>query len=477
MKQPFKWGLLAILALAQFMVVLDSAIVNVALPAIQQALHFTNGNLQWIITAYTLAFGGFLLLGGRAADLYGRRRMFLLGVIGFTVASLLAGVANSSTMLIVMRGIQGLSAAFMSPAALSIVLTSFSEGKARNTALGIWAAVAAGGAAAGVLLGGVLTQYLDWRWNFFINLPVGLFVIFMSLKMVPVHAKEVAHNDLDLPGAVLVTGGLMTLVYALVQAPTWGWLEGSTLGLFALSTAMLVGFVINESRVKHPLMPLSLFRIRNVSAANLVQLPITAGLFAMFYFLSLYLQAVLGYSPVLSGLSFLPITFIIAIVATLTSQIVVKVGFKPILVAAPMLMAIGLYWLTHLSVNGSYLVDVFPGLALIAVGAGMSFVALTIAATSGVPGNESGLASGLINTAQQIGGALGLAILSGIATSRITEVMATSPQTPAAVANASVEGFQSALMVGMFFAIGAAILAATLIHNQRQAATGHVSTH
>jgi EmrB/QacA subfamily drug resistance transporter len=470
MNSKLKWSLLAVLALAQFMVVLDSSIVNVALPAIQQALNISSGDLAWLVTAYTLAFGGFLLFGGRAADLYGRRKMFLIGVVGFTLSSLIVGVAQDTMTVIIGRGLQGLAAALMSPAALSIVLTTFREGKERNAALGIWAAVAAGGAAVGVLLGGILTQYLNWRWNFFINLPLGIFVIIAALKLVPAHAKEVAHNDLDLPGAVLVTGGLMSLVYAIEQAPDWGWTEASTLGLFGLSLAMLVGFVVNEARAKHPLMPLSIFRIRNISAANLVQMPITAAMFSMFFFISIYIQTVMGFSPVETGLSFLPVTIIIAITATLISRAVVKIGFKPILVTAPTLMAAGLFWLSQISLNSSYWADIFPGLALVAIGAGMSFVALTIAATSGVPANESGLASGLLNTAQQIGGALGLAILSGIAASHATSYFANHATDANVMASASVEGYQMALLVGTFFAIGAAILALLFIRNQKQAA-------
>lgn len=473
MKKPFQWGLLAVLALAQFMVVLDVSIVNVALPAIQQSLNFSNGDLAWIVTAYTLAFGGFLLLGGRASDLYGRRKMFLLGITGFTLASLIAGAAQNDMMMIAARALQGLSAAFMSPAALSIVLTTFREGKDRNTALGVWSAVAAGGAAVGVLLGGILTQYLSWRWNFYVNLPVGIFVILAALKTLPAHTKEEKDNSLDLPGAVLVTGGLMSLVYTIEQAPEWGWTTASTLGMFGLSALLLAGFIVNEMRAKHPLMPLSIFRIRNVSAANLVQLPITAALFSMFFFLSLYIQGIMGYSPVLTGLSFLPVTIIIAITATLTSKLVSRVGFKPILMVASSLMAIGLLLLSGIDVAGNYWGDIFPGLALIALGAGMSFVALTLAATSGVPGHESGLASGLLNTAQQIGGALGLAILAGIAATK-TETMLHSG---ADVAQATVGGFQNALAVGGAFGLGALVLAILLIKNQKASGPAQPSAH
>lgn len=467
MKKHFNWALLAILALAQFMVILDTSIVNVALPALEKAMHFNTSSLQWVITAYTLCFGGFLLLGGRASDLYGRRRMFLAGVVGFTAMSLLVGLAQNSGQVILFRSLQGLAAAFMSPAALSIVLTSFT-GKDRNKALGIWGAVAAGGAAAGVLFGGLLTQYLGWRWDFFVNLPVGIFVVIAAMKLVPKHATEVSHNNLDLPGAVLVTGGLMTLVYSLVKAPEWGWTGPHSLQLFALSAALLIGFIINEKLVKYPLMPLSIFRIRNVSAANIMQLPITAGMFSMFFFLSLYIQTILGYSPVLSGLCYLPITIIIGITAPNAAKLIGKIGFKPLLVIAPLLMAAGLTYLSRIPIDGTYWVDVFPGLAAMALGMGLTFVSITIAATSGVPGNESGLASGILNTSQQIGGALGLAILSGVAASRTKEVLLSSHTHDAlAMVNATVQGYHRAFHVGVGFAVTASIAALVLIRNQR----------
>jgi EmrB/QacA subfamily drug resistance transporter len=472
--------LLALLALAQFMVVLDASVVNIALPSIQRTLHFSVGNLQWVVTAYTLAFGGFLLLGGRAADLYGRRRVFLTGLVGFTIGSMAAGLSDSSTLLIMARGAQGLFAAFMSPAALSIVLATFSEGKERNRALGVWGAVAAGGAAAGVLLGGILTQYLNWRWNFFINVPVGIFVGFSALRLVPAHASEADHNDLDLPGALLVTSGLMTLVYALTKAPTWGWGSHSTLAWLGSSAILLAGFVLNEARSAHPLIPLGVFRIRNLTGANLTQLPITASLFSMFFFVSLYVQTILGYDPVRSGLSFLPVTFIIAITATVASRLVARIGYKPFLVIAPLFMAFGLYLLSHISVGGSYVRDVLPGLAVIAFGAGASFVSVSIAATSGIRKEQSGLASGLLNTAQQIGGSLGLAILSGIAASKsaasLTAHIAANPAalaatggkpSPSMIAAASVAGFRGAIHVGIWFAVGASVVALVLIKQRR----------
>ncbi len=469
MKQPFKWGLLGLLALAQFMVVLDTSIVNVALPAIQKALDFNASDLQWVITAYTLAFGGFLLLGGRAADLYGRRKMFIIGVAGFTAMSLLVGLSQDSTMMIIARGLQGLFAALMSPAALSIVLTSFKEGADRNKALGIWGAVAAGGAAAGVVFGGLLTEYTSWEWNFFVNIPVGLFVILIARRIIPLHESEADHNDLDLPGAITVTGGLMTLVFALTKAPEWGWTNGTTLSLFVAVIALLGAFVWNESRVKHPLMPLSIFRIRNLTGANLVMMPITAAMMSMFFFVSLYIQTVMDYSPVMTGVSLLPVTFIIGIVATVMSGQVAKIGYKRILMVAPLFVAGGLFWLGHLPVDGTYVGNILPGLSLVAVGMGAIFVTATITATSGVPGNEAGLASGLFNTSQQIGGALGLAVLSGVAASHTTDVLSKLGHMPSAneIVTATVGGWTNAFYVGFAFALLAAFVATTVVKQHK----------
>jgi len=457
--------LLGILALAQFMVVLDASIVNVALPAIMQSLNFSVENVQWIVTAYTLAFGGFLLFGGRAADLFGRRKMFLAGLIVFTIASMFVGAAQNELMMIAARAVQGLAAAFMSPAALSIVLTEFKEGPARNKALGVWSAVAAGGAAAGLLLGGVLTQYLGWRWDFFINVPVGIILAFLAIKYVPVHKSESKHNDLDLPGAVLVTGGLVTLVFAITKAPEWGWTSAATILSLLLAVALLVAFVFNESRSKHPLMPLSIFKIRNLSGANLAQLPVTAAMFSMFFFVSLYLQEVLKFSPLQTGLAFLPFTVVIAIVSTNVARFFGKIGYKPFMVAGPLFIAVALFFLSNIQVDGNYLTQVLPGIAFLAFGAAMCFVSISVAATSGVPQHESGLASGLLNTAQQIGGALGLAILSGIAATTSVNIFAKDPLT--SVAEATVGGYQMALFVGGFFAIGASMIALFVIKQKK----------
>lgn len=447
--------ILLIIAVAQFMVVLDTSIVNVALPSIYKGLHYTSeSSLQWIVTAYTLAFGGFLLLGGRAADLYGRKKTFLVAVGMFTVLSLLCGVAQNPLMLDGTRALQGLAAAFMSPAALSIILTTFKEGKERAKALSVWGAVAAGGAAAGVLFGGILTQYLDWRWNFFVNVPVGLAVFFAAWHYVPESKADLDHSKLDLPGAVMVTLGLMALVYGITEAPSKGWTDVITLGFIGAAVALLAGFIWNESRSKHALMPLNIFKVGNVAAANVAQLPMVAAMFAMFFFISLYVQTVLGFSPVKTGLSFLPVPFTIGIISAVMSHVVNKIGYKVPMVTGPLFVSAALFYLSRITVAGNYWTDVLPGMILMAMGMGQIFISVTIAATSGVPARESGLASGILNTSQQIGGALGLAILSGIATAGATAYYAANhvgTVTAQTAAAAQVNGFQDALFVAAFF--------------------------
>ncbi|MCA9324508.1 MFS transporter [Candidatus Saccharibacteria bacterium] len=460
--------ILLIVAIAQFMVVLDTSIVNVALPSIYKSLQYTSASsLQWIVTAYTLAFGGFLLLGGRAADLFGRKRMFLAAVTMFTILSFLCGVAQNPTMLNATRALQGLTAAFMSPAALSIILTTFKEGKERAKALSVWGAVAASGAAVGVLLGGILTQYLDWRWNFFVNVPVGIAVFFMAWHYVPESKADLDHNQLDLPGAVSVTVGLMSLVYAITQAPSKGWTGSETLLFFGLAIVLLAFFIWNEARSKHALMPLRIFKVGNVAPANVAQLPMVAAMFAMFFFISLYVQQILGYSPVKTGLSFLPVPFVIGIVATNMAKIVGKIGYKIPIVTGALFVSAGLFYMSHITVDGSYWTHVFPGLVITALGMGQIFISVTIAATSGVPHHESGLASGLLNTSQQIGGALGLAILSGIATSTALSYAAAhasdASSIHASAMAAQVHGYHNALLVGALFPLITATVAARFI--------------
>lgn len=461
--------ILLIVAIAQFMVVLDSSIVNVALPSIFRDLHYTStSSLQWIVTAYTLAFGGFLLLGGRAADLFGRKRVFLSAIAFFALMSFICGIAQNPTMLDVTRGLQGLAAAFMSPAALSIVLTTFRGAKERAGALSVWGAVAAGGAAAGVLFGGILTQYLDWRWNFFVNVPVGILVFLAAWHYVPESKADLAHNKLDLPGALTVTTGLMALVYGITQAPSKGWTDIETIGFIGGAVVLLALFIYNEARSSHALMPLSIFKVGNVAAANLAQMPMIAAMFSMFFFVSLYVQNVLGYTPIKTGLSFLPVPFVIGIVATSMAKIIGKIGYKIPMVSGSLFAVVGLFYLSHLTVGGNYWTSILPGLVIMALGMGQIFIAGTMAATAGVPAHESGLASGLLNTSQQVGGALGLAVLSGIATAGAKSYMASHDQSSqAAIAAAQVHGFHNALLVSAFFPLLTALLVVLFVRHYK----------
>jgi len=409
------WVVLVLICFAQFMVVLDATVVNVALPSIQTDLHMTEANLQWIVNAYTLVFGGFLLLGGRAGDLLGRKRLFLGGVIVFTAASLLDGLSSSSGMLIGARALQGLGAAFISPAALAIISTTFKEGADRAKALGVWAAIAIGGSAVGLVLGGALTQTLSWPWIFFINVPVGVAVFFLSFRLVPESKDEAAHRSFDVAGAVTVTGGLMSLVYAIVEAQQKGWGSLQTIGTFVVSAALLIGFVLIELRTKAPLVRLSIFRIRSLATANVVMFLVGSGLFAMFFFNSLYIQRVLGYGPLKAGLAFLPFTAGIMLSAGLASSFAPRVGVRIVSGIGLVIAAAGLLLLTRIPVDGSYVSSVLPSLLLTSFGMGGVFVSLTLVATTGLEDEDQGLASGLFNTSQQIGGALGLAILTTIA--------------------------------------------------------------
>lgn len=432
--------ILLLLALAMFLVVLDSAIINLALPAIKSALGFDAASLQWVVTAYILTFGGFLMLGGRLADLYGRRRILVLGMSGFVLFSLLLGFVTSGPMLIALRAFQGLAAALMAPTALSILLTTFEEGYERNKALSIWSIVASGGAAIGVFLGGLLTQYLGWEWCFFVNVPIGILGIIGVMKYVPAHSQESKDKHLDLPGAVLITGGLMSLVYALTTATEAGWTAPSTLLTLALSAVLIGAFLFNETKAKHPLVPLSIFRIRNVSGANLVMLPVMAGALGMFYFSSLFIQNVLQYSPVMSGLAFLPIPIIIGILSHYAPRLLERFGFKRLMITGISLITIGVFLMSFVSVGSSYWTHLLPAFLILASGFGISFISVAVAATAGVPGNEAGLASGLMNTSQQIGGALGLAILAVVASSATTNGVNAGQS----VVEASVHGYQQA---------------------------------
>jgi EmrB/QacA subfamily drug resistance transporter len=463
-KRDNKWLALALLATAQFVIVLDASIVNVALPSIGKDLNFSQDNLSWVVNAYTLTFGGFLLLGGRLADLLGRRRLFISGLILFALASLAGGLAQSELWLIVARGVQGLGAALVSPAALSIVTTTFKEGAERNTALGVWGAVAGSGGAAGVLLGGMLTEWAGWEWVLFVNVPIGLIAAFIAPRLLRESRDEQAMRHFDVLGAVTVTAGLAIGVYALVDAANAGWTSAQTLSLGAVSIALLAAFVVVEQHSRQPLVPFSIFRLRSLRGSNVVGLLIGMSLFAMFFFISLYLQQVLGYSALKTGLAYLPLALFIIVSAGVASQLVTKVGFKPTLIAGLLFVTAGLLWFSRVSEpGGSYVGDVlFPSL-LAAIGLGLAFVSVTIGAVTGTKPDEAGLASGLINTSQQVGGALGLAILSSIANSRTATVTSGGEHNPLV---ALTEGFQTAFLIGACFAATGAILAAVLISSR-----------
>jgi EmrB/QacA subfamily drug resistance transporter len=453
-----KWLALALLSAVQFMVVLDIAIVNVALPSIKIDLGFSQENLQWVISAYALFFGGFLLLGGRAADVLGRRRIFLVGIVLFTVSSLFAGLAWSEGSLIGARAFQGLGAAIISPAALSILSTTFAEGRERNIALGVWGAVGGFGAAAGVLLGGVLTDALSWEWIFFVNIPVGV-AAFVLTPFLLTESRDARVKTFDVPGGVLVTGGLSSLVYAITQAGRDGWLAGQTLAFFAASLLLLAAFVAWELRHPEPLMRLGILRIRTVSGANVAGFIMGTAMFSMFLMLTLYMQQVLGYSAMKTGVAYLAVAGTAIVWSAVAAQLVTRIGVKPVLVVGMTTLTAGLVYFTQVSVGGSYVGDLLPGFLLIGIGIGFAFVPISIAALAGVQASEAGLASGLINTSQQIGGALGIAALSTIATSQTDDKLAGGAALPTAL----VDGFSAAFAVGVVIAGLGIVAALTLI--------------
>jgi EmrB/QacA subfamily drug resistance transporter len=457
-----KWVALALLAMTQFVIVLDASIVTVALPSIGSALDFSQDNLSWVVNAYTLAFGGFLLLGGRLADLLGRRRMFIGGLILFGAASLAGGLSQSEGQLIAARAVQGLGAAIISPAALSIITTTFTEGAERNKALGVWGAVAGAGGAAGVLLGGILTEFLGWEWVLLVNVPIAIVAAALAPVLL-VESRDARPASFDVAGAISVTAGLALLVYALVNTVGSGWGSAETLLLIGAAAALLVAFLAIESRTRHPLMPFSIFRLRTLRGANVVGLLIGMSLFSMFFFISLYMQQVLAFSPLEAGLSFLPLSAVIILSAGVASQLVTRVGFKPVLVAGLVLIALGQLWFSRVSPGGSYVGDVlFPSL-IVAAGLGCAFVTDTIAAVTGTRPDEAGLASGLINTSQQVGGALGLAITATIANTVTADALAAGERDRVL---ALTEGFQDAFLVCTSFAVIGAILAAVMISSR-----------
>jgi EmrB/QacA subfamily drug resistance transporter len=452
-----RWTALILLCAAQFVVVLDASIVNVALPSIGRGLHFSEQNLPWIVNAYVIAFGGFLLLGGRAADLLGRRKVFMAGLMVVAVASLAAGFAATQGELIAARAAQGLGAAIIAPSALSIVTTLFKDGAERNKALAAWGAVAGSAGAVGVLLGGVLTDGLGWEWVLWVNVPVSLIALTLTPGLIPESRAELATRHFDAAGAFSVTAGLSVLAYAFLDASSAGWGSTKIVTLLALAVILLVAFVAIELRSKAPLVPFRIFRVRTLTGANVVGLLLGASLFSMFFFISLYMQQVLRYSPIHAGLSYLPLAVTIIVAAGLGGQLVTRWGFKPVLAGGMLLVAGGLAWFSRVSVGGGFISDILGPSLLAALGLGFGFVTSTIAALSGVGEREQGLASGLINASQQIGGALGLAVLSTIATTRTNDLLKTGTSVPHALTS----GFQAAFLGGaVIAALGAA---ATLV--------------
>jgi EmrB/QacA subfamily drug resistance transporter len=462
------WLVLVLVGLAQFMVVLDATIVNVALPSIQRGLNMTSTNLQWIVNAYTLAFGGFLLLGGRAADLFGRKRLFLIGVAVFSAASLLNGLATTSLMLIVGRTLQGFGGALVAPAALSILTTTFEEGRERTRALAVWSAVAVGGGAVGLLLGGILTDLVSWQWVFFVNVPVGAIALLLSWRYVPESRAEGINRSIDYWGAIAVTGGLLVLVYAIVNAQSAGWLSGETLGLGAAGIAMLGAFILIELRHSSPLVRLGLLRTRSLAAADLVMLLVAAGMFGMFYFASLYVQQVLGFTPLQAGLAFLPVTFGIIFGAALSQRLIARFGVRATAMGGMALAAVGLLVLSRIPVNGNFFSDLLPGLMLMSVGMGFTFVPITLIATTNVEPSDSGLASGLLNSAQQVGGALGLAILATLAADRSSGLLSNLGHAPAPGdrVSALVSGFQLAFLVAAMLIASGVVLMGLMVRRR-----------
>jgi EmrB/QacA subfamily drug resistance transporter len=463
---PRRWKALAVLSVAYLMVVLDVSVTNVALPSIQSALHFSAADLQWVVSGYALTFGGFLLLGGRAGDILGRRRFFMIGLVAFVACSLLCGFSTSSEMLIVARFLQGAAGAILSPSVFSIVSVTFAEGSERNTALGILGGIAGSGAAIGVLLGGVLTEYAGWEWIFFINAPIGV----IALLLVPRYVRESRANGImrnfDAAGALTITASLMLLVYGLTQSTNLGWGSAQVIGALIGFVVLLAVFLRIESRSRAPLVPLSFFlRRRTPTGANVVGLGLGTAIFGMFYLLSLYMQDVLGYSPVRTGFGYLALALTAIVASGVSQALVTRVGVKPILATGLTLLGLGLVYLTGVSAGGSYIEDLFPAFIVIGVGIGFSFVPISIAALAGITDSEAGLASGLINTSQQIGGALGLAVLVTVATNRTDGRLASGTPRPVALT----DGFSIAFWVAVAFA-AVAVLATLLVIRRRDVA-------
>jgi len=457
-------AILLLLALVQFMDILDSSILNIALPSIKRDLGFSVQSLQWVVNGYILTYGGFLLLGGRVADLLGRRLVLVTGLVVFAGSSLAGGLAHSGSLLVGARFAQGLGAAMLSPAALSSLTTIFRSDRDRHRALGVWAAVSGLGGAAGVLFGGLLTEGPGWRWVLFVNVPFSAIAFAGAFALLKKERRAPRLSNFDALGGLLVTGGMLLLVYALVKAPEVGWGTTRTIGELAAAAATLAAFVANELRVANPLVPLSILRVKGVAAADGTQMVMVAGLLPMFFFLTLYMQTVLHYSPIQTGTAYLPFTGGVIIVAGISSQLFARIGTKPFIVAGSLIGAGGLYWLSRIPVHGSYTSDILPGLLVVAFGLGAVFVGATTAANAGIGEDKAGLAAGLLNSGQQLGGALGLAILSALATAHTNALLHAGHDS---IAQAATHGYQRALMAGAGFALAAAAVA-LLAPNARQ---------
>jgi EmrB/QacA subfamily drug resistance transporter len=465
-----RWFALAVLVAAQFMVVLDIAIVNVALPTIKTDLHFSQEGLQWVITAYSILFGGVLLLGGRTADLLGRRRMFIAGLTLFTVSSLLDGLAWSEGSLIAFRSLQGLGAALLAPAALSILTTTFEEGRERNLALGIWGAVSGSGAAAGVLLGGLLTSALSWSWIFFVNVPAGAIVLVLTPFLLRESRADLNHRYFDTSGAVSITGGLMLLVYALTRASQHGWATATTAGLLAAAAALVVAFVVIELRSPAPLLPMRIFRLRTLTGSNVTSLLSGAAVFSQFFLLTLYMQQVLHYSALKTGAAYLTFTLAIITMSAVAQNVVTRIGIRRVLPVGMLMATGGLLLYTQLPVGGHYFWDLFPAFLVGGIGMAFVFVPMSIGALTGVGPRDAGVASGLLNTTQQIGGAIGVAIATTIATTYTSHYAATHGVGLFAP-KALTHGFTVAFYVLAAIGLAAAILGPALIERQPRAET------
>jgi EmrB/QacA subfamily drug resistance transporter len=456
-----RWLALYTLCAASLMIVLDATIVNVALPSIRDDLGFNETSLAWVVNAYTLTFGGLLLLGGRLGDLYGPRRLFLFGITLFTLASLLCGLSTSQGMLVTARAVQGVGGAVASAVSLSLMLALFTEPADRAKAMGLFGFVASGGGSIGVVLGGVLTDVINWHWIFLVNLPIGIAVVFLTFRLIPGTEGSAAQGrSLDVGGAITVTGALMVAVYAIVNGNADGWTSGSTLGRFAVALALFTAFLVIETRVSSPLMPLGLFRRRNLSTANVVGVLWAGSMFAWFFLSALYLQLVLGYSPLKVGLGFLPGNLVMGFLSiAVSAKLVLRFGVRIPLAAGLVAAGLGLLLFARAPVDGSYIVDVLPGMILLGLGAGIAFNPVLFAAMSEVKPEESGLASGIVNTAFMMGGALGLAVLASVAASRTSQLEASGHSTASALAG----GYHVAFVIGALFALAAAAIGAALL--------------